>query len=49
MDDYKKILHTCGVGGIKCSCCRPTKRKKKDRTWSRSVRRKLKRKNIDYP
>jgi|SanBayMetagenome_1026888.scaffolds.fasta_scaffold07757_5 hypothetical protein len=43
MDDYKKILHSCGVGGIKCKCCQPRKKKnKKDRKHNRSTRRKLK-------
>jgi hypothetical protein len=43
MDKYKKILNSCGVGGIKCKCCAPRKKRdKKDRKHSRSTRRKLK-------
>lgn len=42
MDTFRKLLDKCGVGGIKCKCCRPTKRNKKDRKHNRAARRVLK-------
>lgn len=41
MDDFRAELDSCGVGGIKCTCCRPPKRAKA--RWTRHTRRVLRR------
>jgi hypothetical protein len=43
VNDFRKQLDKCGIGGIKCQCCgyRHTKGRK-FRGWSRHTRRALK-------
>lgn len=47
MDEFKAKLAECGPGGIKCRCCAPRVKGKKDRSWTRSQKRALRKDTRD--
>ena len=42
--ERKREIDSCGPGGIKCPCCGTRNKTKKDRKYSRMIRRRMKNK-----
>ena len=40
--ERKREIDSCGPGGIKCPCCGTRNKTKKDRKYSRMIRRRMK-------